>query len=122
MFNILKFKLGSTIDHPFYSLRSLSSIALLAKAERQGEEMNTDWYEFNGLPKDQIGRARVFNCDDTVKMTIDNEDWTIIFDAQDSSQDQDLNRITIYLFSEHTVRCVPHKFSQFKSLFVGYGS
>ena len=84
--------------------------------------MNTDWYAFNGLPKDQIGRARVFNCDDTVKLTIDNEDWTIIFDAQDSSQDQDLNRITIHLFSEQTVRCVPHKFSQFKSLFVGYGS
>ena len=74
--------------------------------------MNTDWYEFNGLPKDQIERAR----------KIVNEDLEVTFNIQDPSKDQDLNRITIHLFSEQTVRCVPHKFSQFKSLFVGYGS
>ena len=95
MFNILKLKLGSTIDDPFCSLRSLSSIAILAKAECQGEEMDTDWYAFNALPNDQIGRARIFNRDNTLNMTIDNEDWEIIFNARDPSQDQDLNRITI---------------------------
>lgn len=52
--------------------------------------MNTDWYEFNGLPKDRIERAR----------KIDNEDWEVTFNIQDPSKDQDLNRITIHLLSE----------------------
>ena len=83
----------SSIDHSFCSLRSLSSIAILAKAERQGEEMNSDWYAFNGLPKDQIERSR----------KIYNEDWEVTFNIQDPSKDQDLNRITIHLLSKCTV-------------------
>ena len=71
-------------------LRSLSSIAILAKAERQAEEMSKDWYAFNGLPKDKVERARNFERRNWPKINVDNKDWEIIINTKDPSQDPDL--------------------------------
>ena len=75
-----------------FILRSLSSVAILAKAERQAKEMSKDWYAFNGLPKDKIERATKFKRRNRSKINVDNKDWEIIINKKDLSQGRDWNK------------------------------